>query len=171
MLSEMLAFPANNYRAIDWRAKATPKLCAYEKNVEDVSLNSIKNVIEQISAILVMMVYQLVTLTCTSDQSIAALNAFDYNLNSNYKLQNLMMQAQNGDVNCFSKRAKELDKEMKNKLEKSIIKYTVREFFMKNNVELYGEAQSLLDYFFGREQKNGLKLEIARRRIAEKDRI
>lgn len=141
-----------------------------ERNVVSVSLESVKRMIEQVASGLVIALYQLVAATCSSEQSIAALNAFDYNQNSNHKLQNLMMYSQVGEINIFSKRAQLLDKELKGKLEKSIIKYTVREYFLRNNVEIYGEAQSLLDHFFPGESNQDLKIEMAKRRWIEKDR-
>lgn len=81
-----------------------------------------------------------------------------------------MMYSQVGEINNFSKRAQLLDKEVKGKLEKSIIKYTVREYFLRNNVEIYGEAQSLLDHFFPGQSNQNLKMEMAKRRWIEKDR-
>lgn len=141
-----------------------------EKNIVEINLDSIKDMIRQVSATLVMVLYQIVAGTCSSEQSIEALNAFNYEQNSNYKLLNLMMQARIGKIDHFSKRARELDKEMKGKLEKSIIKYTVREYFLRNNIEIYGEAQSLLDHFFGEKPKQELKMKVAQKRITKKDR-
>ncbi len=141
-----------------------------ERNVVNVSLESVKRMIKQVASGLVIALYQLVAVTCSSEQSIAALNAFDYEKNSNYKLQNLMMYSQVGEINSFSKRAQLLDKAVKEKLEKSIVKYTVREYFLRNNVEIYGEAQSLFDHFFTGKSNQNLKIEMAKRRWIEKDR-
>lgn len=141
-----------------------------EKNIAEVNINSVKHMIEQISAVLVMALYQVVAATSSSEQTITALNEFNYNSNSNYKLQNLMMISRVADVTTFSRRAQELNRELENKIEKSIIKYTVREYLLRNNVEIYGEAQSLIDCFFGGQTSQKLKMEIAKKRIIEKDR-
>lgn len=141
-----------------------------EKNIAEVNIDSVKHMIEQISAMLVMVLYQVVAATSASEQTIIALNEFDYDSNSNYKLQNLMMISQVADVSTFSRRAQDLNKESKNKIEKSIIKYTVREYLLRNNVEIYGEAQSLIDCFFGGQTSQKIKMEIAKKRIIEKDR-
>lgn len=142
-----------------------------EKQKAEVSIDNVKRMVEQISAVLVMALYQVIAATCASEQTMAALNGFDFNENSNYKLQNLMMLAKVADVDSFSKRAQELNKELDHKIEKSIIKYTVREYLLRNNVEVYGEAQSLIDCFFGGQSSQKLKMEIAKKRITEKDRI
>ncbi len=141
-----------------------------EKNIAEVNINSVKHMVEQISAVLVMALYQIVASTCASEQTITALNEFSFGNNSNYKLQNLMMASRVIDVSRFSKQAQDLNKEMNNKIEKSIIKYTVREYLLRNNVEVYGEAQSLIDCFFGGKSSHDLKIEIAKRRITDKDR-
>ncbi len=141
-----------------------------EKQIVDTNIDSVKHMIKQISAVLVMALYQVVVFTCASEQTIAALNDFDFNKNSNYKLQNLMMISRVVDVGYFSKRAQELNQELDNKIEKSIIKYTVREYLLRNNVEVYGDAQSLIDCFFGGQATQKLKMEMAKNRIIEKDR-
>lgn len=141
-----------------------------EKNIAEVNIDSVKHMIEQISAVLVMALYQVVAATSTSEQTITALNEFNYNSNSNYKLQNLMMISRVADVSTFSRRAQELNRELENKIEKSIIKYTVREYLLRNNVEIYGEVQSLIDCFFGGQTSQKLKMKIAKKRIIEKDR-
>lgn len=142
-----------------------------ERQKAEVNIDSVKHMVEQIAAVLVMALYQFVAYTCTSEQTIAALNAFDFNENSNYKLQNLMMISKVVDISLFSQRAKELNRKLNHKIEKSIIKYTVREYLLRNNVELYGEGQALVDCFFGEQYSQKLKMEIAKKRITEKDRI
>lgn len=142
-----------------------------EKNIAEVNIESVKHMIEQISAVLVMALYQVVASTSSTEQTIMALNEFDYNGNSNYKLQNLMMFSRVADVSRFSKRAQELDRQLENKIERSIVKYTVREYLLRNNVEIYGEAQSLIDCFFDSKTSQKFKMEMAKKRITEKDHI
>lgn len=141
-----------------------------EKQKAEVNIDSVKHMVEQVSAVLVTALYQVVAFTCSTDQTIVALNDFDFNANSNYKLQNLMMISRVADISCFSQRAQGLNGELDHKIEKSIIKYTVREYLLRNNVEIYGEAQSLIDCFFGKSSNQTLKMEIAKKRIMEKDR-
>ncbi len=141
-----------------------------EKRKTEVNIDNVKHMVEQISAVLVMALYQVIAFTCASEQTMAALNDFDFNENSNYKLQNLMMISNVVDIGGFSQRAQELNRELDYKIEKSIIKYTVREYLLRNNVEVYGEAQSLIDCFFGGQSSQKLKMEIAKKRITEKDR-
>ena len=143
-----------------------------EKNIAEISIQRVQKVLEQMSSVLVIALYQLVASTSSSEQSILALNEFDYQGNTNYELQNLMMSARVDDVNVFSKKAKVLDKKATNNLSKTIIKFTVRDFFLRNsNIEMYGEAQSLMDQFFSSTTKKDIKMSMAKRRIIDKDRI
>ena len=136
-----------------------------EKNMKEIRVDSVKRMIELISSSLIIALYQLVVDTATTEQSISALDAFDFSINSNYQLMNLMMKSKHGDITQFSKRAKELDKILDRKLEKSIIFYTVRDYFLEYNKDIYGKAQSLMDHFFGKQSKQRLKMEMAKKRL------
>ena len=99
-----------------------------EKNIAEISLQSVRKVLSQISSVMVIALYQFVASTCTNEQSICALNEFDFTNNSNYELQNLMMVARTDDIKIFSKKTKSLDKQLDNNLSKSIIRFTVNRF-------------------------------------------
>lgn len=140
-----------------------------EKNKSEVSVDSIKRLIKQISAVLVVALYQVVASTCTSEQTLTALNSFNYEWNANYKLQNLMMLSCISDTSTFSKRAQSLNRQLDKKIEKSIIKHTVRDYLLRNNPPLYGDAQSLVDCFFSGNEKTKLKTKMVKKRVIEKD--
>ena len=89
---------------------------------------------------------------------------------------NLMMCAKNNSVTIFSAKAIKLSKELDSKLEKAIVKFTVRNYFLIHDVELYGDAQKLFDYFFGQKEitggeKKGLRIEMAKNKLERNDRI
>ena len=128
-----------------------------ERNQSAISLESIEKAVMQVSATLVLALYQLMAITSASVQSIEAINAFNYDNNANYRLQNLMMCARVDGLTSFSKKAKKFDKRATHNLEKSIIKYTVRDYFLRNNVELHGEAESLMAYFFNERNRDVIK--------------
>lgn len=124
-----------------------------EKDIAEINIASVKKMLKQISFEFIVSIYQLVTNTCTSDQSFRALNYFEIDKSSNYELMNLMMETKNKDIVAFSEKAKELDKRAKYDIEKTIIKYSVRNYFLINDVEMYSTGQSLFDYFFGNKNK------------------
>lgn len=142
-----------------------------ERNVAEISLQSVRRVLEQISSVLVIALYQLVASTCTNEQSILALNEFNSKNNSNYELQNLMMCARIDDIVSFSKKVKILDKKLENNLSKSIIRFTVRDYFLRNSsMDLHGEAQSLMDQFFAGSTRKNIQMNMAKKRLSDKDR-
>ena len=54
-----------------------------EKNADEISVNSVRKALEQMSSIFIVMLYQLVASTCANEQSILALNEFDYQNSTN----------------------------------------------------------------------------------------
>lgn len=141
-----------------------------EKNIAEISLQSVRKVLSQISSVMVIALYQFVASTCTNEQSICALNEFDFTNNSNYELQNLMMVARTDDIKIFSKKTKSLDKQLDNNLSKSIIRFTVRDFFLRNShIKLYGEAQSLMGHFFSNSTQQEIKMDMVKKKLINKD--
>lgn len=141
-----------------------------EKNIAEISIQGVRKVLKQISSVIVIALYQFMASTCSNEQSIEALNAFGFTNNSNYKLQNLMMVARTNDVNTFSKKVKVLDKQLENNLSKSIIRFTVRDFFLRNsNIKLYGEAQSLMDQLFSNSAQQEIKMNMVKNKLIDKD--
>ena len=139
-----------------------------KRQVEYSQINS-KRTISEVSANLVLALYQLVAMTSSNTQSIKALNAFDYENNSNYRLQNLMMCARVDGLVSLSKKAKNIDKKASTELEHQMIKYAVRDYLMRNNVELHGEAESLMAYFFENNEIKKMKdIKIKKRIIEDK---
>ena len=141
-----------------------------EKNIAEISIQGVRKVLKQISSVIVIALYQFMASTCSNKQSIEALNAFGFTNNSNYKLQNLMMVARTNDVNAFSKKVKVLDKQLENNLSKSIIRFTVRDFFLRNsNIKLYGKAQSLMDQLFSNSAQQEIKMNMVKNKLIDKD--
>jgi hypothetical protein len=82
-----------------------------------------------------------------------------------------MMAARLDDVNSFARKAKDLDRQKDCNLAKSIIRFTVRDYFVRNkNIEIHGEAQSLLDQFFSNGARKNIKLQMAKNRELDRKR-
>ena len=136
---------------------------------ESISREDVYKMIAKVSVNLIWGLFYKVSATCSNEQSIRALNSFDYKNNINYELMNLMMRCQCEDVNSFSKEAIDLDKKTKLPIAKSFIKNTVWNYFLKNDIYMVGEAQSLRDYFFDNTQiKKNLKMNMAKNKINDK---
>lgn len=129
------------------------------KKGKQIERNDIKKITENIAAMFVASLYFLVSSTCTSTESIQALNDYkNMSDNPNYQLLNLMINSKIGDVNSFAKKAITADKRHTLPVEKTIINITVWDYFLRTNVELHGDGEALADYFFGK-GKRKLELE------------
>lgn len=136
-----------------------------EKDLVDVDLDNVKRMVGQIGVITVAALYQLIATTCVTEQTITALNVFPYSSSTNNKIQNIYMLSRLKDVHALSARVQPLYKSTEYSVVKSMLRHAVRDYFFRNQVDTYGEAESLIDCVF--ENKKNTKLEIAKRRIAE----
>ncbi|MCM1991167.1 metallophosphoesterase [Oceanirhabdus seepicola] len=143
-----------------------------EKNIAELNMESVRKMLEQMSVTLVISLYQLVASIATTKQTITALEAFDYKGNSNYSIMNLMLNEKTCNLNVFSHKAITLYDESELKLMKSLVKFTVRNYFLNHDVKLVGESQSLLDKFFGSSEtfnadKKKLKFEVLKNKFKD----
>ncbi len=133
---------------------------------ETIKREDVSKILAKISVNMIWNLFYKVSSTCSNEQSIRALNSFEYKDNTNYELINLLMRCQCEDVGSFSKEAIDLDKKTKLPIAKSFIKNTVWNYFLKNDIYMIGEAQSLRDYFFeNKESKRSLKMNMAKNKI------
>ena len=141
-----------------------------EKELAEVHLDSVKRMIGQMSAIIVVALYQLVGTICTSEQTIEALNAFDISHNTNYQLQNLNMVARLSDVDTVSKKAQKIFNHTEHSVIKSMVRFTTRDFLLRNNLNYHGEAQSLIDCVFkgGPKEQEELKRALIQKKKDER---
>lgn len=139
------------------------------RNDENITIEYVNRVIEKISANLILGIYNLVATTCSTEQSIRALNAYDCSNNTNYQIQNLLMRCQCDDISQFSSAAIRLDEKVKDSVLKSFIRFAVREYLIKHNRSIVGDTQSLLDHFFpGKIGKRRVVLDNAKSRYISK---
>ncbi len=140
------------------------------KNGKDIDKDSIRAITEQISTILVIAIYQLVTSTNATNDTIQALNAFrEINLNSNYSILNFMFNARLCDIEKLAEDSISLDRKLKLPIERSMILYAVRDYYMRNNVKQYGAGARVSDYFFGRSKarRKETQLKSIKKRLTE----
>ena len=137
-----------------------------QRDGKTISKNSVKKFTEQISAFLVISIYERVSATAASKDSLGALNDFSDILDdTNYEILNLMFNARVRNVKYLAKNAIPLDKKLRLPLEKAIVKITVRNFFLRNEVKLHGDGHSLIDHFFGNKGRNMIQVERGKKEL------
>lgn len=131
-----------------------------------ISKDSVRKYCEQISVLLVMAIYKSVSDVTASNESLRALNEFpEMKASTNYEILNLMFNARVCNINSLSKAAIPLDKKLKKPIEKAIVKFAIRDYFLRNDVELHGSGASVIDYFFGNKNRKSIQIEMGKRSV------
>jgi len=137
---------------------------------QSIDKKSIRVIVEQISACVVIALYHLVASTNASRETILALNDFEeIEDNSNYSILNFMFNARLCGINQLAKIAIPLDKTCKLPIEHSLITYAVRDFYMRNEVPLRGNGLSVADHFFGEAARKPLQIEMGKKKLRRKE--
>lgn len=116
----------------------------------------------------ILSVYDFVACTATAGKGMNELNKFLYSKNINYKLQNIMMEENNGNFFDFSTKAEELYDSVETDMLKDMVAVVVRKYFLNHEVVLNGKVQHVADKFFGHDDKKKLQLLQAKNRIIKK---
>jgi hypothetical protein len=143
-----------------------------EKCISSIHIDTIKRFVGQMGIYIILHLYQMVSNLSSTFDTLEALNAFDFKNNTNYKLINLMMVEKSGTFKEYSIKATELFNETNIKLVKSMVKFSVRNYLLNNEIEikLLGEGQAFIDKFFGSSDtynnpKKAIKKHISKRKI------
>lgn len=116
----------------------------------------------------ILSIYDFVACTASVGKGIDELNKFEFEKNTNYLLQNIMMEENNGDFYTFSHKAEKLYDNTKSDILKNMIGLVVRKYFLNHDVVLSGTGQHFADKFFDADEKKDLKLLQAKNRIVKK---
>lgn len=116
----------------------------------------------------VLSIYDSISMTASTPKTIGDFEKFEYQKNTNYRIQNLLMQENVANFKVFSSRAVEIYDNAKLDITKQMVKLIVRKYFMFHNVDLHGEAISIVDKFFGSEQRKNIQIQQGKNLIVKK---
>ena len=118
----------------------------------------------------ILSIYDFVASTSVNGKTIDDLNKFDYSNNTNYMLQNIMMEENAGNFHAMAVKAEALNKDATLGITKQMIMLVVRKYFLCHDIPLMGEAQRIIDVFFGENegQKKAIRIAQARNKIIKK---
>lgn len=116
----------------------------------------------------VLSIYDFVASTASIGKGILELNKFDYLHNSNYMLENIMMEENVANFHNFSKKVEYLYDNTDMDILKEMIGMIVRKYYLNHEVILKSEGQRLADKFFGQEDRKKLQIKQARNRFMKK---
>lgn len=123
----------------------------------------IKSTIRTVSMAMILSVYDAVFNSAVDNKGIEDLNNFSYRDNSNYTLENIMMEESRGaDINIFAPKVMSLYSEASSKVLKKMTEAVVRVYYLNHNVDMHGTGQKLADTFFGKQNRKKLSIIQAR---------
>ena len=122
----------------------------------------------------IMSIYDFIASTATSNtKTLSDLNRkdyFDFEANTNYQIQNIMMEENVGNFHNMATKAETLYKNVKLDISKQMIALVVRKYFLTHDITMIGEAQHIIDVFFGKdeEQKRTIRMIQAKNKVVKK---
>lgn len=116
----------------------------------------------------ILSIYDFISMTAATPKTIGDLEKFDYGQNSNYKIQNLLMQENIANFKAFASRAEEIFDSADLNIVKQMVTLIVRKYFIYHDVEMHGDAIHLVDKFFGEDQRKNMQILQAKNKIIKK---
>lgn len=116
----------------------------------------------------ILSIYDFVACTASYGKGMDELNKFAFDENTNYLLQNIMMEENNGNFYNFSQKAEKMYDNTESDMLKNMVAMVVRKYFLNHEVVLNGNAQHFADKFFNEDDKKKLQLLQAKNRIVKK---
>nr|WP_318039527.1 metallophosphoesterase [uncultured Faecalibacillus sp.] len=132
---------------------------------KDMLIKSLQNQ----SIAYILGIYDFIACTAASGKAIKELNEkFDYNKNTNYKIQNIMMEENIGNFVALSEKAEKLYNKTELGIVKQMLISIMRKYFLTHNVVLTGNAQHVVSIFFKESEQKELQMIQAKNRFIKK---
>ena len=116
----------------------------------------------------ILSIYDFVSMTAATSKTIGDLEKFNYDQNTNYRIQNLMMHENIADFKGFIIRAEQIYDATETPIVRQMITLIVRKYFIYHDVEMHGDAIRLIDKFFGKEERKEFQILQAKNQIIKK---
>lgn len=133
-----------------------------------ITRDMLKKSIQNLSISYILSIYDFVASTASGGKAVSDLNKFNYSQNTNYRLENIMIEENVGNFHNFSSKVQSLYKTTEYDVVKQMTGLVVRKYFLNHDVNLVGEAQRLVDMFFLETEKKDLQMIQAKNRIVKK---
>ena len=118
-------------------------------------------VLKSMSIAFILSIYDVISEAASNNKTIIDLNKkeyFDVEVNSNYKIMNLLMEESACRFKAMTDKAEKLMKETPVDIVKKIIPMIVRKYFLCHEVPQTSHRQHVIDVFFDKEDKHNIKI-------------
>lgn len=135
-----------------------------------ITRNMITKELQNQSIAYILSIYDFVSSTSVNSKTIEDLNKFDYSNNTNYMIQNILMEENAGNFHGMAVKAEALNKNTSLNIAKQMTMLIVRKYFLYHDISIVGEAQHVIDVFFGKDeaQKSVIRMAHAKNKIVKK---
>lgn len=117
----------------------------------------------------ILAIYDFIASACASGKAMIELNQkFDFLQNTNYRIQNIMMEENSGNFNAMADKAEKLYDKTDLEMVKQMLRLVVRKYFLTHDVALYGKTQHVASIFFAEEEQKDLQITEATNRFVKK---
>ena len=116
----------------------------------------------------ILSIYDFISMSATNGKTISDLEKFNFGQNTNYRIQNIMMQESIGNFKTFFTRAEEIYDSADLNITKQMVKLIVRKYFLYHDVELHGDTIHIIDKFFGEGERKNVQIMQAKNQIIKK---
>ena len=132
---------------------------------KDMLMKSLQNQ----SIAYILGIYDFIACTAASGKAMKELNEkFDYNQNTNYKIQNIMMEENVGNFVALSEKAEKLYNKTELGVVKQMLNAIMRKYFLTHDVALMGNVQHVVSIFFKESEQKELQMIQAKNRFTKK---
>lgn len=132
---------------------------------KDMLMKSLQNQ----SLAYILGIYDFIACTAASGKAMKELNEkFDYNKNTNYKIQNIMMEENIGNFVALSEKAEKLYNKTELGIVKQMLIAIMRKYFLTHDVVLTGNTQHVISIFFKESEQKELQMIQAKNRFTKK---
>lgn len=152
-------------RIVEDILKKNPKTKRGLLITKDMLMKSLQNQ----SIAYILGIYDFVASTAASGKSMKELNEkFDYMQNTNYQIQNIMMEENVGNFTAMAEKAEALYDKTQFGIVKQMINAIIRKHFLTHDLVLTGNVQHVVSKFFTKEDERELKMIQAKNRFTKK---
>ncbi len=121
----------------------------------------------------ILSIYNFIAQTASNNKTMMDLNKkeyFNYEINTNYRIQNILMEECTGNFHSMALKAEKLYKEAKFDIVKQMTTLIVRKYFLYHDIPITGVVQHTLDIFFksNTREKKAIQLVQAKNRLVKK---
>lgn len=116
----------------------------------------------------ILSIYDFISMSAVNRKTIYDLEKFDFEHNTNYSIQNLMMQENVGNTKILFDRAEKIYDSTNLNITKQMVRLIIRKHFLCHDVEMHGDSVRIIDKFFGQSERKNVQIMQAKNKMIKR---